>query len=106
MIRLFETHRVRCTKELDGLWCFRKEGGERIYRLPVPSCWEQHPDMLSYRGKGEFSRKVYVNKTGNIRLEFKGVSHTADVFFDGEKIAHHYNAFTPFSAVVTNVTEG
>ena len=41
-----------------------------------------------------------------MRLEFNGVSHTADVYFDGEKIAHHYNAFTPFSAVIKNVKKG
>lgn len=39
-------------------------------------------------------------------MVFKGVSHTADVTFDGEKIAHHYNAFTSFSAVVKNVKAG
>ena len=81
MIRLFEMHRVRQIKELDGLWDFTRESDGRKYKLPVPGCWEQHPDMLSYRGKGEFSKKVYVNKNGNVRLEFKGVSHTADVFF-------------------------
>lgn len=105
MIRLFENHRIRNVKELDGMWNFRKEDGKE-YKLPVPGCWEQHPDMLAYRGKGEYSKKVYVDRTGNIRLEFKGVSHTADVYFDGVKIAHHYNAFTPFSAVVKNVEKG
>jgi|GEM_PF-3660122 len=43
---------------------------------------------------------------GAVRLEFKGVSHTANVYFDGEHIAHHYNAYTPFSAVVKNVKQG
>ena len=62
--------------------------------------------MLAYIGKGEYTRTVYVDRTGNIRLEFKGVSHTADVYFDGVKIAHHYNAFTPFSAVIKNVEKG
>ncbi len=105
MIRLFENHRIRNIKELDGMWNFQKEDG-KCYKLPVPGCWEQHPDMLAYRGKGEYSRTVYTDRTGNIRLEFKGVSHTADVYFDGVKIAHHYNAFTPFSAVVKNVEKG
>lgn len=105
MIRLFENHRIRNIKELEGLWDFRKEDGKQ-YKLPVPGCWEQHPDMLAYRGKGEYSKKVYIDRTGNIRLEFKGVSHTADVYFDGVMIAHHYNAFTPFSAVVKNVEKG
>lgn len=105
MIRLFENHRIRKVKEIDGIWDFRKEDGKQ-YKLPVPGCWEQHPDMLAYRGKGEYTKKVYIDKTGNIRLEFKGVSHTADVYFDGIKIAHHYNAFTPFSAVVKKVEKG
>ncbi|MBQ3427460.1 MAG: hypothetical protein IJH37_10020 [Clostridia bacterium] len=106
MTRLFETHYIRQTQELGGMWDFRMEGYSKDYRLPVPSVWEQHPDFLSHRGHGTYSKKIYVKKTGNIRLEFKGVSHTADVYFDGERIAHHYNAFTPFSAVVRNVTKG
>ena len=82
-----------------------KEDG-KTYKLPVPGCWEQHPDMLAYRGKGEYSKIVYIDRTGNVRLEFKGVSHTADVYFVGVKIAHHYNAYTPFSAIVKNVKKG
>lgn len=105
MIRLYENHKVRKVKELDGMWDFIKADG-KSYKLPVPGCWEQHPHMLAYRGKGEYSRDVYIDKCGNLRLEFKGVSHTADVYFDGVKIAHHYNAFTPFSAVVRNVQKG
>ena len=106
MIRLFDTHRIRKICELDGMWDFRMEGFDKEYKLPVPSVWEQHPDFLSHRGKGTYTRKIYIDKAGNIRLEFKGVSHSADVYFDGGKIAHHYNAFTPFSAVVKNVEAG
>lgn len=106
MIRLFETHRIRETQELDGMWSFKMEGVDKSYQLPVPGCWEQHPDFMQHRGKGTYTKKVYIRQSGNIRLEFKGVSHTADVYFDGEKIAHHYNAFTPFSAIVKNVSEG
>lgn len=106
MKRLFETHVIREVKELDGMWDFRMKGVDKDYQLPVPSVWEQHPDFLAHRGKGTYTRKVYVKNSGNIRLEFKGVSHTADVYFDGKKIAHHYNAFTPFSAIIKNVTAG
>lgn len=106
MIRLFETHRIRQQRELDGMWEFRMDGFEREYRLPVPGCWEQHPDFLQHRGKGTYTKKVFITQAGNVRLAFQGVSHTADVFFDGEKIAHHYNAFTPFSAIVGNVAAG
>lgn len=106
MIRLFETHYIRNVQELDGMWDFKMDGIDKAYQMPVPSCWEQHPDFLSHRGKGTYTRKVYVREDGNIRLEFKGVSHTADVYFDGEKIAHHYNAFTPFLAIVKDVKKG
>ena len=106
MKRLFDTHIIRDVKELDGMWDFRMEGFDKDYKLPVPSVWEQHPDFLAHRGKGTYTRKVYIKNGGNIRLEFKGVSHTADVYFDGEKIAHHYNAFTPFSAIIRNVSVG
>ncbi|MCD8390836.1 MAG: beta-glucuronidase [Firmicutes bacterium] len=104
MIRLFDRHCVREVRELDGMWSFRACGKE--YSLPVPSCWEQHPDFVNYRGKGTYTKNVYITRSGNVRLEFKGVSHTVDVYFDGEKIAHHYNAFTPFSAVVRDVPNG
>lgn len=106
MIRLFDRHRIRNVRELDGMWDFTMEGIRKNYRLPVPGCWEQHPDFPAYRGRGCYSREVYVEKEGNLRLEFKGVSHTAEVFWDGTQIAHHYNAFTPFSAVVRNVQKG
>lgn len=106
MVRLFETHYIRNTQELDGMWNFKMDGFDKEYQLPVPSCWEQHPDFLQHRGRGTYTKTVYVNCDKNIRLEFKGVSHTADVFFDGEKIAHHYNAFTPFSVIVKNVKKG
>lgn len=106
MKRLFDTHIIREVKELDGMWDFRMEGFDKDYKLPVPSVWEQHPDFLAHRGHGTYTKKIYVKNPGNVRLEFKGVSHTADVYFDGKKIAHHYNAFTPFSAIVKNVSAG
>lgn len=106
MIRLFDTHRIRQVCELDGMWGLRMDGFDKEYTLPVPAVWEQHPDFLAHRGKGTYTRKVYIKKDGNIRLEFKGVSHTAKVYFDGREIAEHYNAFTPFSAVIKNVEAG
>lgn len=103
MIRLFETHRIRYTQELDGMWELNIL--DKKYSMHVPSCWEQHPELMSYRGRGIFTKRVYIKHSGYIRLEFKGVSHTADVYFDGIKLIHHYNAFTPFSTV-TEAEEG
>ncbi len=105
MIRLFDQHKVRRQKELDGMWRFVREDGKE-YDLPVPGCWEQHPDLMNYRGKGTFYKKIYVSRTTNLRLEFKGVSHTANVYLDGEFVVHHYNAFTPFAGIVKSVAPG
>ena len=105
MIRLFDQHLVRRQRELDGIWRFVREDG-REYHLPVPGCWEQHPDLIHYRGKGTFFKQVFVQQPCHIRLEFKGVGHTADVYFDGDFVAHHYNEFTPFSGIVPNVQPG
>ena len=41
-----------------------------------------------------------------MRLEFKGVSHTAEVYLDDRLVASHYNAYTPFSVVLRDIGEG
>lgn len=108
MIRTFATHQIRKTTELSScLWKFStmpEEGKGITMNVAVPSCWENYPDTSTYRGKACYERDF--TASGSIKLEFKGVSHTANVFLNGEKIAHHYNAYTPFSAVVKNLPEG
>ena len=111
MIRLFQTHTVRRQTELEGMWDFQPVTVPEIpahfsYSLPVPGCWEQHPEFLRYRGLGAYRRKIRIAESGNLRLEFKGVSHTADVFFDGRPVARHYNAYTPFSFTMKDVSAG
>lgn len=105
MIRLFEQHIYRKQKELDGLWNFETAEG-KTFILPVPGCWEQHQELLNYRGKGTYTREVTIYEETNLRLEFKGVSHTADVYFDNKFVVHHYNAFTAFSGIIENVAPG
>ncbi|RRK09700.1 beta-glucuronidase [Lactiplantibacillus garii] len=107
MIRLFEQHHVRRVRELDGTWEFQRENDSQTYHLAVPGCWEQHPDLATYRGRGQYHRTIQVERAGtDLQFEFQGVSHTADVYFDGVKIAHHYNAYTPFTARVADATAG
>ncbi len=108
MIRTFSTHNIRQQQELTGcLWEFSACEGEfagKTYQVATPCCWESHPDFTGYRGEGIY--KTTFNAGGNIRLEFKGVSHTAVVKLDGKEIASHYNAYTSFSAIVKNLPEG
>ena len=108
MIRTFETHKIRFQKELSGrLWGFSPLEGEHVgetYQVPVPSCWETYPEFVSYRGEGMYRTSFLAG--GNVRLEFKGVSHTSTVYLDGKEIAAHYNAYSIFSTIVKNVYEG
>ena len=112
MIRLFETHHIRPVTELDGLWDFatlpgnEEDTGEYPYRLGVPGCWEQHSELATYRGRGVYRRMIRIDEAVSLRLAFKGVSHTAKVFFDGELITEHYNAYTAFTAKVRGVQPG
>ena len=108
MIRTFETHKIRKTKELSAaLWNFHtleSDKKEQVIQVNVPSCWETYPDTVSYRGKASYSREF--EAAGNIRLEFKGVSHTATVLVDGKEVVSHYNAYTIFDAVLKDVPAG
>ncbi len=109
MLRLFQTHRIRRQTELSGcLWDFYtlpEEGKLPVEKKAlVPGCWQNDPDTRTYRGRACYERSF--RASGNIRLEFKGVSHTAEVYLDGEKVVSHYNAYTPFSAVVRGTPSG
>ena len=108
MVRTFDTHKIRRQKELTGkLWQFSPCEGEkkgRTYQVAVPCCFENHPEFTNYRGEGEYTTKFTAD--GMVRLEFKGVSHTASVFVDGEKVAEHYNAYTAFDVVIKNLAPG
>ena len=108
MIRTFSQHAVRPQQELTGkLWTFVPLQGARAgetLRVHTPSCWETYPGFGLYRGEGRYSTSFCAD--GNVRIECKGVSHTASVYVDGEKVASHYNAYTAFSCVVRGLSAG
>lgn len=108
MIRTFKTHYVRKQMELtENLWEFEPCAGNyagQKFPVAVPGCWENHPIFADYRGEGIY-RKTF-QAQGNVRIECKGVSHTATVYLDGQEVGHHYNAYTPFSVVVNDLEPG
>ncbi len=118
MIRLFEEHVTRPVVELDGLWDFvaERDAGDALdadglptaftHRLPVPGCWESHPDFRSYRGKGWYRRRIYQPERGPMRLVFKGVSHTARVLLDRREVGGHDGAYTAFEVALARVEPG
>lgn len=112
MMRLFDTNRIRKTKSLAGTWEFARineAGIEEVdvkFRLPVPGCWEMNPELATYRGRGVYRKTIRTYERKSLRFVFKGVSHTADVYFNGKHVAHHYNAYTAFDAIVQDVEPG
>ncbi len=101
-------HRVRKGRELtERLWEFKACEGEhanQVLKVATPSCWEGYPGYAGYRGKGIYTTTFEAE--GNIRLECKGVCHTATVYLDGKKIAEHYNAYTSFATIVKDLPKG
>ena len=108
--RLFAQHRIRRTQSLDGPWDFYfPNAGTQLdpfklddavrEAMEVPSCWESLSSRVEYRGEAVAVKRVHIDSACRLRLVFKGVSHTARIFVDGEQIAEHHNAFTAFEAV-------
>lgn len=108
MIRTFQTHRIRRQQELtERLWQFTALSGEnagKSFPVATPSCWETYPGFELYRGEGKYETTFCAG--GDLRIECKGVSHTANVYLDGVLIREHYNAYTPFSVLVKDVPKG
>ena len=108
MVRLFTTHRVRKTEELSGkLWNLTpmEKGYEnKKLQVMVPGCIETIPGFENYRGWAAYETSF--SAEGNIRLEFKGVSHFAEVYVDDEKVAGHYGSYTPFTICIQNLPTG
>ena len=88
MIRLFEEHQVRKTTELSSsLWDFSQVTDGKntpVGKVMVPSCWESYPGFEAYRGQGLYECNFEAD--GDVRIVFKGVSHTAKVFVDGNQL--------------------
>lgn len=108
MLRTFTTHKIRETQELSGrLWDFTLLDGEHAgetQKVLVPSCLETYPGLGNYRGWSAYETDFEAE--GNIRLEFKGVSHFAKVLVDDKEVAQHYGSYTPFSVCITNLAPG
>lgn len=102
MYRLFNTHNIRQTISLPEMWNIQTLDGDEQFtgRLPVPSCIESIPQLSSYKGRC----KIWTSCTfgGDVRLTFKGVSHTAQVSFNQQSLGSHYGAYGEFSFIMKN----
>ena len=107
MRRTFSEHFLRKVISLNGLWNLEPQNGtEKMYPAMVPGVWEQIPQLASFQGIGNYTRNVRIAQSGHYLLRFGGVSHTAQIFWDGKAVGGHYNAFTGFDILLPNVEAG
>lgn len=107
MERMFQTHEIRKSRECAPVWTLTApdEGGlEKPEKVIVPSVWEAHPALRSYRGRGIYEQEIQCG--GNVRIWLGGVSFRGSVYLDGALLAEHYGAYTGFEGLALNVPEG
>jgi len=105
MERAFTTHKIRKVTSLDGLWNLQIGEQDRM-KMMVPGCIQNIPGYENYEGRMTYEKEVSVSEDCFVNLVMKGVSHTADVFWDDVHVSHHYNAFTPFHTLIRNGKAG
>ena len=105
MLRMFAEHQLRPVQPLDGVWTLTTPDGQAL-PAAVPGTWEMIPRLAAYRGRARYTRTLTCPEGGRLLLRFGGVSHTADVYLDGQPIGHHYDAFTGFDCGPIPVSAG
>ncbi len=79
---------------------------EAMDEIKVPSCWNmERPELFLYENLGVYFRTFNYEKHEEgerVFLHFEGVSYRAYIFLNGECIAMHDGASTPFSVEITD----
>lgn len=102
MYRLFQTHQIRKSITLPAFWDLSIQG-EKVTKIPVPSCVESIPAYSNY--KGACALETTQHFSGDLKLTFKGVGHTANVYLDGKHLGGHYGAYGEFSFILKDQKE-
>lgn len=117
MQRLFENHRKRYQKSLDGAWQFVTDpcnvGIENKWyedladttTVTVPSVWQTQLGLLTYEGVAWYRRTFYTDG-GTLRFHFGAVMTEATVWLDGKELGGHYGGFCEFDLVAYGVAAG
>ena len=104
--------KTREITECSGLWDFAFLGDSTVEsvdlgninfksKLPVPGCFDVHPEYIGKRGLAVYSTTVTLSDNLPYRLLFNAVQHWCQVFLNGEKVAEHTVGFTPFHIDIT-----
>jgi beta-glucuronidase len=106
------TETTRYRRYLDGDWEFVPDPADTVspdeiasnvpadsHAVTVPAAWNADPRFHDHEGIAWYKRSFEMPECSHTRIRFEAVSHTADVYLDGEHRCHHYGAFTPFEIV-------
>lgn len=102
MYRLFQTHQIRKSISLPAFWDLTVPDKKTV-KTPVPGCIESIPAYSSYKGK--CTLETTQRFSGDLRLTFKGVGHTANVYLDGRHLGSHYGAYGEFSFILKDQSD-
>lgn len=116
MKRLFEDHKIRIVKDLNGAWKFTTDteniGEENGYMngLPysktvsVPGVWNTQLDLFTYEGVCWYEKDFYFD--GFAKLVFEGVMTECKVWLDGNYLGYHYGGFCQFDFLAGELEPG
>jgi len=100
-IRLREEERL-----LNGTWEFTTIVGgipSDPCHIPVPEYWNAKPGF--HKDRGIYKREVNIPPSWSgkvIKVEFEGVNHIANVYFNNQFVTQHIGGWIPFSVDITN----
>lgn len=116
MNKPYPRHRTRVLHDLRGSWQFAWLGdgpGDWMVEevalsatMPVPSCFDAMPDYAGRRGQALYCKRVQVQKSGRVRLEFEAISMWARIYWDGVMVHEQPFGYTPFEVVMDAVEAG
>ena len=98
---------MRTIIDLNDSWFFKKEEAV-LTSLPygwesvtLPHTWNERDGQDGgndyWRGTATYVRGIRKPETdGKVFLEFRGAAHTAEVFLNGDKLAHHEGGYSTF----------
>ena len=107
---------MRSIININENWLFSKGVGEAQTALPqdwesvnLPHSWNatdgQDGGNDYFRGNGAYAKvikKSELPEADKYYLELRGANSSADVYVDGEKLAHHDGGYSPGALILRN----
>ena len=107
---------MRQVININEKWAFTKDADEIPKEMPKRWCWVHLPHTWNnidgqdgnndyYRGTGYYAKtikKAELPQADKYFLEILGANSSADIYVDGEKLAHHDGGYSTWRVDITN----